>query len=158
MKLKKIQNLIKLLENSIVSEIEVTDMWGRKVRVSKSANNTAPPQTSVQTPSAQAPTAQARSETAIPPSRDKIAETMPANTTSIKSPIVGTFYRATAPDVKPYAEVGDVVKPGQVVCIVEAMKLMNEIESDVAGKIVKILVKNEEAVEYNQDLFLVEIM
>lgn len=153
MRLKKIQNLIKLLENSIVSEIEVTDMWGRKVRVSKSANNTAPPQTSVQTPSAQA-----RSETAIQPSRDKIAETMPANTTSIKSPIVGTFYRATAPDAKPYVEVGDVVKPGQVVCVVEAMKLMNEIESDVVGKIVKILVKNEEAVEYNQDLFLVEVM
>ena len=158
MRLKKIHDLIKLLENSIVSEIEVTDMWGRKVRVSKSANNTGPPQASVQTPSVQAPTVQARSETSLQTTRDKMAETMPANTTSIKSPIVGTFYRATSPDAQPYIEVGDVVKPGQVVCIVEAMKLMNEIESDVAGKIVKILVKNEEPVEYNQDLFLVEVM
>ena len=157
MKLKKIQRLIKLLENSIISEIEITDMWGRKVRVSKSANNTAP-QTSVQIPSTQAPTAQARSETSQQPSRETMAETMPANTTSIKSPIVGTFYRATAPDAQPYVDVGDIVKPGQVVCIVEAMKLMNEIESDVAGKIVKILVKNEDPVEYNQDLFLVEVM
>ncbi len=156
MRLKKIQKLIKLLENSIVSEIEITDMWGRKVRVSKSANNTPPLQASVQIPPA--PTAQTRSETSLQPSRETAAETMPANTTSIKSPIVGTFYRAAAPDAQPYVDVGDVVKPGQVVCIVEAMKLMNEIESDVAGKIVKILVKNEEPVEYNQDLFLVEVM
>jgi acetyl-CoA carboxylase biotin carboxyl carrier protein len=133
-------------------------MWGRKVRVSKSANNTAPAQVSVQTPSVQVPTAHGRSDTSLQTTRDKAAETMPANTTSIKSPIVGTFYRATSPDGQPYVEIGDVVKPGQVVCIVEAMKLMNEIESDVAGKIVKILAKNEEPVEYNQDLFLVEMM
>ena len=78
------------------------------------------------------------------------------NVTAIRSPIVGTFYRAPAPDAAPYVEVGDIVKPGQVVCIVEAMKLMNEIESDIAGRIVDVLIENEESVEYNQDLFLVE--
>ncbi|RKZ21574.1 pyruvate carboxylase subunit B, partial [bacterium] len=75
---------------------------------------------------------------------------------AIKAPMVGTFYRAPAPDAPPYVEVGDVVKRGQVVCIIEAMKLMNEIESDVDGRIVEILVKNEEPVEYGQELFLVE--
>jgi acetyl-CoA carboxylase biotin carboxyl carrier protein len=70
--------------------------------------------------------------------------------------MVGTFYRAPAPGAKPYVEVGEEVRPGQVVCIVEAMKLMNEIESEVAGKIVKICVENAQAVEFGQDLFLAE--
>lgn len=74
----------------------------------------------------------------------------------IKSPIVGTFYRAPAPDADPYIQVGDVVSSGTVLCIVEAMKLMNEIECDVSGKIVKILVENATPVEYNQPLFLIE--
>jgi acetyl-CoA carboxylase biotin carboxyl carrier protein len=74
----------------------------------------------------------------------------------IKSPIVGTFYRAPAPDADSYIQIGDVVSVGSVLCIVEAMKLMNEIESDASGKIVKILVENGKPVEYNQPLFLLE--
>jgi acetyl-CoA carboxylase biotin carboxyl carrier protein len=74
----------------------------------------------------------------------------------IKSPIVGTFYRSPAPDADVYVEVGQVVQPKTVLCIIEAMKLMNEIESDVAGKIVKVLVDNGKPVEYNQPLFLIE--
>jgi acetyl-CoA carboxylase biotin carboxyl carrier protein len=74
----------------------------------------------------------------------------------INSPIVGTFYRAPAPDADPYVQVGDTVSSGSVLCIVEAMKLMNEIESDVSGKIVQILVENGTAVEYNQPLFKIE--
>lgn len=144
MRIKYIERLIKILENSMVSEIEVTDLFGRKVRISKSANNANPPTQSTEQSSVQKNTVIA----------EKPAEI--TNLVAIKSPIVGTFYRAPAPDAPAYAEVGDVVKPGQVVCIIEAMKLMNEIESDVAGKIVKILVKNEEPVEYNQELFLVE--
>ena len=74
----------------------------------------------------------------------------------IKSPIVGTFYRAPAPDADPYVEVGQVVQSKTVLCIIEAMKLMNEIESDVGGRITKILVENGQPVEYNQTLFLIE--
>jgi len=74
----------------------------------------------------------------------------------ISSPIVGTFYRAPAPDADPYVQVGDSVSSGTVLCVVEAMKLMNEIESDVSGKVVKILVDNGKPVEYNQPLFFIE--
>jgi acetyl-CoA carboxylase biotin carboxyl carrier protein len=74
----------------------------------------------------------------------------------IKSPIVGTFYRAPSPDGEPYTDVGSQIKPGNVLCIVEAMKLMNEIEADIAGTIVKVCVENGKPVEYNQVLFLVE--
>ncbi|MCK4251712.1 acetyl-CoA carboxylase biotin carboxyl carrier protein [candidate division WOR-3 bacterium] len=146
MKFKDIEKLVKILENSLVAEIEMTDLLGRKIKISKLTNNTNPPSLSVTT----APVVQ---ETKI--EKEKPAESM-ENLVVIKSPIVGTFYVSSAPDTPPYVKVGDIVKPGQVVCIVEAMKLMNEIESDVAGKIVKILAKNEDPIEYNQELFLVE--
>ncbi|WP_333784863.1 acetyl-CoA carboxylase biotin carboxyl carrier protein [Thermocrinis sp.] len=74
----------------------------------------------------------------------------------IKSPLVGTFYRAPSPGAPPFVEVGDMVSPGQVICIIEALKVMNEIESDVRGKVVKILVENGETVEYGQPLFLID--
>lgn len=146
MKFKDIEKLVKILENSLVAEIEMTDLLGRKIKISKLTNNTNPPSLSVTT----APVVQ---ETKI--EKEKPAEST-ENLVVIKSPIVGTFYISSAPDSPPYIKVGDIVKPGQVVCIVEAMKLMNEIESDVAGKIVKILAKNEDPIEYNQELFLVE--
>jgi acetyl-CoA carboxylase biotin carboxyl carrier protein len=78
------------------------------------------------------------------------------NATVIVSPMVGTFYRAPAPDADPYVEVGDMVEVGQTVCIVEAMKLMNEIESDFRGRVVRILVENAQPVEFGQKLFLIE--
>jgi acetyl-CoA carboxylase biotin carboxyl carrier protein len=146
MKFKDIEKLVKILENSLVAEIEITDLLGRKIKISKLTNNTNPPSLSVTT----APVVQ---ETKI--EKEKPAEST-ENLVVIKSPIVGTFYISSAPDAPPYIKVGDIVKPGQVVCIIEAMKLMNEIESDVAGKIVKILAKNEDPIEYNQELFLVE--
>jgi len=74
----------------------------------------------------------------------------------IRSPLVGTFYRSPSPGAPPFVEVGDVVSPGQVLCIIEALKVMNEVESDVRGRIVKILVENGETVEYNQPLFLID--
>ena len=74
----------------------------------------------------------------------------------IKSPLVGTFYRSPAPGAPPFVEVGDIVSPGQVLCIIEALKIMNEIESDVRGRIEKILVENGETVEYGQPLFLID--
>jgi acetyl-CoA carboxylase biotin carboxyl carrier protein len=108
------------------------------------------------------PTAVATTPAVVAPQ----TETQPASTESkptssgnyltIKSPMIGTFYRAPKPDAPNFVNVGDEIKPGQVVCIVEAMKLFNEIESEVAGRIVKVLVENASPVEYDQPLFLVE--
>jgi len=139
---KDIERIVKILETSNVLEIEVTDFLGRKIRITKCTNNT--PAVKVKTPSQPVKEEAEKTEKGVD------------NLVAIKSPIVGTFYRSPAPDAPPYIDIGDVVKPGQVVCIVEAMKLLNEIESDVAGKIVKMLVKNEDPVEYNQELFMVE--
>ena len=91
-----------------------------------------------------------------PTEKAPAAQEVQANMHEVRSPIVGTFYRAPAPDADPYVQVGDIVSPGSVLCIVEAMKLMNEIESDISGKIVKILVENGKPVEYNQPLFLIQ--
>ncbi|MGD8978581.1 MAG: acetyl-CoA carboxylase biotin carboxyl carrier protein [candidate division WOR-3 bacterium] len=144
MKIKDIEKLLKIMENSVVAEIEITDFWGRKVRLNKTGGKPQAAQPS--TAPAREPEAEVREE----PQKAK------SNLAPIRSPIVGTFYRAPAPDAPVYVEVGDIIKPGQVVCIVEAMKLMNEIESDVAGRVAQIMVKNEDPVEYNQELILVE--
>jgi acetyl-CoA carboxylase biotin carboxyl carrier protein len=90
------------------------------------------------------------------PATPAAAVPAPANVHEIKSPIVGTFYRSPSPDASPFVQVGSAIQSGTVLCIVEAMKLMNEIESDVSGKIVKIMVENGQPVEYDQVLFLVE--
>jgi oxaloacetate decarboxylase alpha subunit len=87
---------------------------------------------------------------------EKPAPPVQTNKITVTSPIVGTFYRASSPDKPPYAETGDIVKNGQVLCIIEAMKLMNEIESETAGKIVQILVESGQPVEYGQPLFVIE--
>lgn len=160
MRIEDIEKLLKLFDASTAVELEIREMLGRTIRLSKFSTKTvtSAPAAAVlatapspSTPPVPPPTAVKPSAVSEPPTK---TETM--NTVAIRSPIVGTFYRAPAPDAPPYVEVGDVVKPGQVVCIVEAMKLMNEIESDIAGRIVKILVKNEEPVQYNQELFIIE--
>ncbi len=153
MNINKIKELVKILESSPLNEIEITDFWGRKLRLSK--NNTTSVEKIIEPPVVKKEIKK-EPEPVSPKEPEVKPETPKQNLVAIRSPIVGTFYRAPAPDAPPYVEVGDVVKPGQVVCIVEAMKLMNEIEADVAGKIVQILVKNEEPVEYNQELFLIE--
>jgi len=145
MKIKNIEKLVRILENSVVSEIEVTDFWGRKTRIKKTGSDTT---------AAEIRAGAVQKDTNIEIKEQP--ETERKNLAAIRSPIVGTFYRAPSPDAPSYVEVGDIVKPGQVVCIVEAMKLMNEIESDVAGRITQILVKNEDPVEYNQELMLIE--
>ncbi len=95
-----------------------------------------------------------KTEKILPPAED--VETPEEKLHVIKSPLVGTFYRAPAPGAPPFVEEGDIVSPGQVLCIIEALKVMNEIESDVRGKVVKILVENGQPVEYGQPLFLVD--
>ncbi|HID95154.1 MAG TPA: acetyl-CoA carboxylase biotin carboxyl carrier protein [Candidatus Latescibacteria bacterium] len=146
MKESEIRKLVKIVEESAISELEVSRWW-RKVRIRKYPSNPGP----------QAPVA---SETTR--SGKEIIlhdhEDVPQGEEfhRIRSPMVGTFYQAPAPDAEPYVKKGDRVVVGQVVCVVEAMKLMNEIESDIKGTVVDILVKDADPVEYGQTLFLVK--
>ena len=132
---------------------------GFQIRISKS-RETVPVQTVTSiVPQAPAPqeTPPAQHDTNVLEAKvESIADQGSENLVEIHSPMVGTFYRAPAPDAKPYTNTGDEIHPGKILCIVEAMKLMNEIEAEISGKIVKILVENAQPVEYNTPLFLVE--
>jgi len=146
---KQIQELIDLLRRNNLTELEF-ERQGIRIRVRHEASvkaTTTVPQESVPA-SPQQPTHSASTATSVP-------ETAIGFLT-VTSPIVGTFYRSPSPDADAYVEEGDSVKKGQVLCIVEAMKLMNEIESEVDGRIVKILVENTKSVEYGQALFLID--
>ncbi|HID39731.1 MAG TPA: acetyl-CoA carboxylase biotin carboxyl carrier protein [Calditrichaeota bacterium] len=154
MELKEIRQLIKIVEGSNISEFQLEEDNIKLIikKELKSGNGSVADTTIQMIPAAAA--AQPASPVVEAPAP---VEAVPAaNTHEIRSPMVGTFYRAPSPDADPYVEVGDNVSVGQTLCIVEAMKLMNEIESEVSGKIVKILVENAQPVEYNQVLFLIE--
>jgi acetyl-CoA carboxylase biotin carboxyl carrier protein len=166
MDLSLVKKLVKLLSESDVDEIEIEEE-GKKVRIAKHPQRVAPPVTwshelpgpGVTPPPAivagpAAGVAPASVPAAIPVPAPAAAP--PANIVEIRSPIVGTFYRAPAPDAAPFVQVGSDVRSGTVLCIVEAMKLMNEIESDVAGKVARVMVENGQPVEYDQVLFLIE--
>jgi acetyl-CoA carboxylase biotin carboxyl carrier protein len=162
MDLAYIKKVIKLVEKSEVDEIEIEEE-GKKIRVAKSRNSqpAMPVPAAYQVPVAPAPIHSAASAALAAPVAPSVPQAQPspkpdAKHHEVRSPIVGTFYRAPAPDAENYVEVGQEVKVGTVLCIVEAMKLMNEIESDVNGKILQILVENGKPVEYNQVLFLIE--
>lgn len=153
MDLRKLKTLIDLVSESNVSELEITEADG-KVRIVKAAPVlAAAPVTVVQ---AAAPVAAPAVAAAAP----AVAVAAPAAAAVsghvVKSPMVGTFYRASNPGAKPLADVDQQVKEGQAVCIIEAMKIMNEIDSDKAGTISKVLVENGQAVEYGQPLFIIE--
>jgi len=165
MDIRYIKKLIKLLDDSGIDEIEIEEE-GKKVRVSKAHHNSSAvpayfpqfytPQSTgnmFQASPQSLNTAHSDSLPAADPSTAKVED---KKYHEVKSPIVGTFYRAPAPNADPYVQVGSVVQQGTVLCIIEAMKLMNEIESDVAGKVVQMLVENGKPVEYNQPLFLVD--
>jgi acetyl-CoA carboxylase biotin carboxyl carrier protein len=160
MDLAYLKKVIKLIEKSDVDEIEIEEE-GKKIRVAKHKNSQSPSlmPAAYQMPVPVTPTPSAAPEPALPAAGPSSAQA-PAKTETksheVRSPIVGTFYRAPAPDAEPYVEVGQEVSVGTVLCIVEAMKLMNEIESDVNGRIVQILVENGKPVEYNQPLFVIE--
>ena len=156
MRVSKIRKLIKLVEESDIGELEIGG-WGQKVRITKKAKQENNPSTDQ---SATTITVEPKSEPATktqtaPPEPPKIVEETD-HLVSIKSPMVGTFYRAPAPDAKSYVELNQQIAVGQVVCIIEAMKLMNEIESEVAGRVAKILIENAKPVEFGQTLFLIE--
>jgi len=155
MDLRKLKTLIDLVSESNISELEITEAEG-KVRIVKGggaqaagpsyntalALNAAP----AAAPAPAAGTALAAAPEPVAAPEGKV----------IKSPMVGTFYRSASPGAKAFAEIGDAVKEGQPVCIIEAMKIMNEIESDAEGKILRILCENGQAVEFGQPLFIVE--
>ena len=143
----KVKEIIYILENSDIEEIDIT-FWGKRIRVSKSGSviegSVSPTATAVQSSSIEAPEATPAS---APP-----AET---GGEQILSPMPGTFYRAASPESDPFINEGDTVKKGQTLCIIEAMKMMNQIASDANGIIERILVQNGDPVEYGQVLFLI---
>jgi acetyl-CoA carboxylase biotin carboxyl carrier protein len=143
MDLNLVKKLINLVEKHDIQELEVQE-GELKVCITKSKMQEFTPGT-IQIPLQKQET---------PPVIEERKET--TNLLPVKAPMVGTFYRSPAPGAPPYIELGDTVTPGKVVCIIEAMKVMNEIESEVSGKIVKVLVENEKPVEFGQELFLVE--
>jgi acetyl-CoA carboxylase biotin carboxyl carrier protein len=163
MELKEIQSLIKFVSDSGVDEVEIekkdfklsikkapptviqAPMAPQVIQASLPAAHSVQP---AQQPVAKAPEASQPAATDAAPKAD--------NVKTITSPMIGTFYRSSSPDKPSFVNVGDEIKAGQVVCIVEAMKLFNEIESEISGRIVKVLVENAQPVEYDQPLFLVE--
>lgn len=157
MDLKTVKQLLELVEQSTVNEIEVEEK-GQRIRITKIASGAVHamgPQFThqVMMPPEGHPAPQP-SKPAAPSEPPQAADTKKYH--EIKSPIVGTFYTAPSPEAGAYVEVGSSIKQGTVLCIVEAMKLMNEIESDVGGTIAKVCVENGKPVEYGQVLFLVE--
>jgi acetyl-CoA carboxylase biotin carboxyl carrier protein len=147
MDLNLIKKLVKIVDTSEITDLEVEEN-GIRVKIAKKLRGL---QTVTQ-PQIIPQSFPVSEKEKLPP-KQEIQE----NVHQIRSPIVGTFYRAPAPDADAYVNVGDSVSPGTVLCIVEAMKLMNEIESDISGKILKILVENGKPVEYNQPLFLIQV-
>jgi acetyl-CoA carboxylase biotin carboxyl carrier protein len=154
MDINLIKRLIKIVEQSEITEFSVQE-GDLKLRISK--NSSSPHQMHIQ-PVNEYQKQNITSQAAQHASESQLTneDKKESKLHEIKSPIVGTFYTAPSPDADPYIRVGDIVSPGSVLCIVEAMKLMNEIESDTSGKIIKILVENASPVEYNQPLFLIE--
>ncbi len=157
MDLKQIHELIKIVNKSNIGEISIEDKDGKvtiKQKEEPAVNVTAAPSHQVYTTAAPAaaPVQAAAPSAASAPAPAAKAD----NLITVKSPMIGTFYRRSSPDKPILAEVGSEITPGKVVCIIEAMKLFNEIESEVKGTIVKVLVEDASPVEYDQPLFLVE--
>jgi acetyl-CoA carboxylase biotin carboxyl carrier protein len=152
MDMRKLKTLVDLVSESNISELEITEAEG-KVRIVKAGYGVP---TTMMMPAA-APMMMQAAPQAAAPAADAAAEAAPVPTGHVvKSPMVGTFYRSASPGAKPFAEVGTQIKEGDPICIVEAMKIMNEIECDMTGTVTKILVENGQAVEFGQPLFIVE--
>jgi len=152
MDLRKLKTLIDLVSESNISELEITEADG-KVRIVK-AEPAAPAQQMMQVPNMMM-AAPVQAAPAAPPAAEPVAAPAEVGHT-VKSPMVGTFYRSANPGSKAFAEVGDAIKEGQPICIIEAMKIMNEIEADKSGTVTRILCENGQAVEFGQPLFIIE--
>ena len=151
MDLRKLKKLIDLVQESGIGELEITE-GEERVRIARggivNVTPLAAPATAAPVPAAAAAAPAAASAAAAEPAAGQEGHV-------VKSPMVGTFYRSPSPDAKPFIEVGGTVKEGQTICVIEAMKLMNEIESDASGTIKAILVENGQPVEYGQALFII---
>ncbi|PPD57084.1 MAG: acetyl-CoA carboxylase, biotin carboxyl carrier protein [Methylotenera sp.] len=151
MDLRKLKKLIDLVEESGISELELTE-GEEKVRISRALMpNSAPVMQYMAAPQQTAP---ASHVAPVPTAAAPVVAEVEGHT--VKSPMVGTFYRSSSPDAKPFVDVGSKVAVGDTLCIIEAMKLLNEIESDVAGVVKKILLENGQPVEYGEPLFVIE--
>ena len=162
MDFKQIQELIKLVNDSNIGEVTI-EQKEFKITIRQKEEQitqvlaTSGPMNYGQLPQQFQPQALPSAPASSPEQAQSSSPiSAPANTVTIKSPMIGTFYRKPSPDKPTFVEVGDEVIPGKVVCVIEAMKLFNEIESEVKGKIVKVLVEDASPVEYDQPLFLVE--
>jgi acetyl-CoA carboxylase biotin carboxyl carrier protein len=158
MDFKQIQELVKMINKSNIGELSIEEK-DFKITIKQKKEEkivTVAPATVQAAPVMAAPVAAPAPAPAAGEKPKEAAALKTDNLVAIKSPMIGTFYRRSAPDKPLFVEVGDDVSPGKVVCIIEAMKLFNEIESEVSGKIVKVLVEDASPVEYDQPLFLVE--
>lgn len=149
----RIEHLIRLVEKSQITELEIQEGWGRKIRISKGISGVAAMQPQLPAMGTAAPAVPA---TTAAGSTAAEAEAEDGNLLKVVAPMVGTFYRSSSPDNPPFVEVGTRIDSGQTLCIIEAMKIMNEIPSEVQGSVRKILVENGQPVEFGQTLFLIE--
>ena len=163
-----IKNLIKILEESKVDELEISTFWGKqKIKIRKNAVQnmdrnieliqSTPASAIVNTPivTADIPVENEQEKELVKVEEQNIVSKTDENTETIKAPLVGTYYQSSKPETPPFILEGDIIKVGQVICIIEAMKIFNEIESEVSGKVVKILIKDGTPVEYDQDLIII---
>jgi len=153
MDIRKVQKLIKMLEESEVSEIEIRE-GEESVRISRQTKIAPAPNYTHLVATPEAPSLTAATSSVVPPKGQK-EPSLSANEKMITTPMVGTFYRASGPSAKPFVEIGQTVKVGTVLCLVEAMKMLNQIESEYAGVIKQVLVENGQPVEFGQPLFIV---
>lgn len=157
---KYIRKLIRLVEESDIESLEVS-AWGRSIKITQrlGERTNGHKETAVLTPrmvETMAPAHAAPTPAATPPVPAAPGTAAAGNLVEVKSPMVGTFYSAPSPDAAPYVSLNERISVGQVVCIVEAMKLMNEIEAEVAGRVVQVMVENGQPVEFGQVLFLID--
>ena len=169
----KLKALIKILEESNIDELEVSTFWGKQtIRIRKQSVNSGKNIEIIQNEAAQStietpdlpltpkinPNSEKREAVKIDTNTNQSTEIISSGidkTVTIKAPLVGTYYGSPKPDSPPFIKVGDIIKEGQVLCIIEAMKIFNEIESELSGKVIKILIQDATPVEYDQDLIIV---
>ena len=158
MEIDEIKKLMELMEEKGVIELEIKNASGEVRLVREHHRTAAPPSPIMVTAASSMPHLLPTQPVISPPQLGEQpgADSAPARGVAIPSPMVGTFDRAPSPDAQPYVDVGSVVEIGDVVCIVEAMKMMNEIQSEVRGRVLKVMIENGKAVEYGQPLFLLE--